>query len=473
MKSNLKQRFLEFVLKRQLFAPEEKVLVAVSGGLDSMVLLHLLLQWRRRLKVDLAVVHLNHGLRGEAAEADAEFVRRQAQELGVPVFLLHESVAEYARRQHLSVEEAGHHLRTRRFEQLAEEKDFDKIATAHHLDDQAETVLMRLLTGSGLPGLAGIRVQKGRWVRPLLFARRRELAQYAREQKIPFREDLSNWQANYLRNRIRHRILPRLEEEINPAASLHLARLAQIFQEWEEELDARVEEAWRQTKIRQIENKIHLEIQPFQVYFSGIKIKLLERILSTLSGEPFGITFQQLDDFLDWLQRGHPGRQFHWGGRLVCRRSGGEIVFWKTTGEVKIPVREIEPHRWYRIPESGWQLKVEPVEPEAVHFTADRREEFIDGSRLEFPLRLRPWKAGDRFVPLGMEHSRLVSDFLTDRKISAPARQQQLVLENKGEIVWLVGQQISEIYRVRTDSKKIWRLTIKEGYQGEKKANSR
>ncbi len=462
MRSNLKNRFLEFVLKKQLFLSGEKVLVAVSGGVDSMVLLQLLREWRRRLKIDLAVVHLHHGLRGEAADADAEFVRQQVQEMGLPLFLLREEVGEYARRQRLSLEEAGHRLREQLFEQLAQEKDFAKIATGHHLDDQAETLLMRLLGGTGLQGLAGIRLQKGRWVRPLLFARRREIEQFARMRKIPFRTDASNQERNFLRNRIRQQILPLLEREVNPASAIHLAHLAQIFQEWEAELERQLEAVFRTSSIRRVENKIHLEIRTFQVYFSEIKIKLLERILTGLSGQPFGVSFQQFEAFLNWLERGRPGHQFEWGGGLVCRRNYGELVFWKTE-EVEIPTRKIEPNRWYRIPESNLQLRIEPAKPSEVRFTPHQQEEFIDGTRIVFPLVLRPWRAGDYFIPLGLGHRQLVSDYLTDRKIHGPERKQQLVLENQGEIVWLVGWRLSEPYRVRSDSKKIYRLAIKEG----------
>lgn len=460
MKSNLKHRFLEFVLRHRLFLPDERVLVAVSGGVDSMVLLHLLHTWRRRLKIEINVIHLHHGIRGTEADADSRFVERVSRELGVPFILLQESIPAYAEKHKLSVEEAGHQLREKLFEEVAAEQGCHKIATAHHRDDQAETVLMRLLSGSGLQGLAGIRLRKGKWVRPLLFAARREIEQYAREENIPFRTDHSNRDESILRNKIRHRLLPLLQSEYDPEVSHHLGHISFILQEWDSYIENEIQKAFEEGIICRFKNKITVEIEPFKLYFSWIKIRLVEHILNSLSSRPIKINYPQFSDFIHWLESGRPGSVFEWSDRLKSVRQAGKVIFYISRQQPKQSVK-VFPGKWYQSPGGIIKLQLLPVEAGEVQFSKEKTEEFISGDQLTFPLVWRPWQAGDRFVPLGSRYSVLVSDYLTDRKIGKPDRDEITVLVNKDEIVAIVGVQISEKYRVQKESKILYRLTIK------------
>lgn len=461
MKSQLKNRFLEFVLQKNLFQPGEKVLVAVSAGVDSQVLLHLFRQCQRRLKVALGLVHLHHEWRAASADADQELVRSVAEKFQLPFFSLRQSVVRYAREQKISVEEAGHLLREKLFEELAAREGYQKIATAHHLDDQAETVLMRLLLGTGLSGLAGIRVHKGKWVRPLLFATRAEIMEYAQQQKIQFREDETNLDTTILRNKIRHQLLPLLKEQYNPRLASQLAHLATIFEEWNDFLQEQLPEMVKKFVKPISQNKFKVGIHFFRQYFSWVKILLIEYIFQSLGQKKLRVNYQQFYNFNQWVEKSTPGSRFQWNPQLISVKRSTSIDFMvlfekEDSGEEL----EIDWGNKYVIPNSDLQLIISPASREEVKYSSLKTEEFIAGDHLEFPLRLRNWRTGDRFFPLGMKQSKLISDYLTDHKIGYPEKKNVKVLLSGDEIVALIGVQIDHRFRIQENTEKIYRLKL-------------
>jgi len=461
MKSQLKNRFLEFILQQQLFQTGERVLVAVSGGVDSMVLLHLLYSCRKRLKLELGMVHLHHELRPATADADQELVKATAERLKLPVFCLRQSVRELAAEKKMSLEEAGHFLREKLFAEVAVQQGYQKIATAHHLDDQAETVLMRLILGSGLSGLAGIRLRKTNWVRPLLFARRPEIEEYARQQLIRFREDETNQDPTFLRNKIRHQLLPLLSEEYNPRVVYQLSHLARIFEEWEKYLEPQLQAAIQQFVKPLSENKFEVGITFLRQYFSWTKIPVLEYILAKLGPSNSGMNYQQFSDFSSWVDKGRIGSRFQWGAGLVSVKRLAAIEFMNVprSADPRSEIK-IEAGMEYAFPENGYRLLLRPVPVEEVKFTSQKNEEYVAGDSFSFPLLVRKWDQGDRFIPLGMRRSKLVSDYLTDRKIGYPERKEIRLLLNGREIVAILGIQISNHYRVQPYSEKIYHLKL-------------
>jgi tRNA(Ile)-lysidine synthase len=463
MNNHLEHRFSEFVVRKKLFDTGNRVLVAVSGGLDSMVLLALLMQWRRKFSLDLGVVHLNHQIRGKDAEADARLVTQFCQENRLPVFLQQYPVSEYAKEVKLSLEEAGHLLRKEIFEKIATENSYDKIATGHHQDDQAETLLMRLMGGAGLQGLAGIRLKQGKWVRPLLFATREELASYAKTKKILFREDFTNKDVAILRNKIRHQLLPLMHREYDNAISLHLTQISAILEEWDQYLDEELGQIIPDLIKQMSENKIRVGMPSFKFYFSWIKIHVTEYILKKISREPVKVSYRQFTDFSNWLETAQPGSRFQWDARNFTVKRRKFIEFCNVQAPQSLPFIEIKrPGTSYQIPNKDIKLTLKLVPAEKVRLKVDAEIEYIDGARLEFPLTLRLWRAGDRFKPLGMRSTKLVSDFLTDRKVGWPDRQNVWVLLNKEEIVAVIGYQISDDYKITENSKKIYTIRLRE-----------
>lgn len=463
MKSHLKNRFLEFALKNNLFQKEDRVLVAVSGGIDSIVLLDLLIRCRQRLKIQLGVVHLNHGIRGKAALADQHLVKRMVNELKLPFHTLKCAVDKFAREHKLSLEEAGHQLRKKFFDDLAKQEGYSKIATGHHLDDQAETVLMRLLSGTGLQGLAGIRLLRGNWVRPLLFTSREEIVNYAGERNLRYREDLTNKDLSIIRNKIRHQLLPLLTKEYDPNISLHLHHLSEILSEWDAYIEKEVNRIFNHRVNKISQNKIQVDIAVFKLYFSWISVSLIEKILSIMSGQQKKISFNQFREFQAWVDTAKIGSSYTWGDKHGSVKEKNYIEFCQSELKKNDSIHlHIYPEKEYLFSEGNIKIRITAVEAGEVSFHNDKSEEFIEGDKLKFPLIVRKWVAGDRFTPLGFYSDRLVSDFLTDLKIKMPRRRNIRVLLNENEIVALIGIQISNNYRIQPGSKSFYRLSYEK-----------
>jgi tRNA(Ile)-lysidine synthase len=464
MKSNFKNRFLEFSLKKKLFEPGDKVLATVSGGVDSMVMLNLLLQCHRALKIDLGVIHLNHKIRGLAAEKDQQLVREFCERHKLPCFSLIEDVVKYAHKNKMSVEEAGHIIRKMKFEEIAEANGYTKIASGHHLDDQAETILMRLIKGTGLNGLSAIRLKSGKWVRPLLFATRNEILKYANNNNISYNEDLSNQDQRILRNRIRFRLLPLLKNDYNQQITTHLSQLASMMEEWDNYLNFEVEKAEKDFVKQIAQNKFEVGLSMFKLYFSWIIIKVIENLTERVSGEYLPLTYSKFSDFIDWVQSGHIGGKFLFSPEVAAYKKKDFVIIQKIEG-VKSQAVDLKvlPEKEYSLPISDMRIKIALVEKDKIHFNKDKNDEFIDGSKLEFPLRIRNWNTADHFTPLGLTSPKLVSEYLTDRKIGHPEKDEILVLINKGEIVAILGVQISNLYRIQIGTKKVLHLMLTPG----------
>lgn len=462
MNNPLKFAFLKFVNTHQLIAKGQRVLAAVSGGVDSMVLLHLLQAWQPYFRMQLGVIHFNHQLRGADADADAAFVKLIAAELGLPCRIGSGDVRAYARQHRISQEAAGRTLREQFFRECREADGYDLIATAHHLNDQAETLLLRLLSGSGLEGLAGIRLRRDHLIRPLLFASREAIEAHAREHDVAFREDPSNRDLRYRRNKIRHQLLPFLQQEFNFANLSSFLNIGLIVQEMLPEIEKTAATLLPQDYSPGAENKIRLDMGTYKGYFSWIQIKALEMVLSELLQQEVKLTSRLFGDFTSWLGQENFSPRFRLHPRVEVRRSSGELVFEKlgSTPEKITVSADLEAGAVYRNAALGVSLKIDWVERSAARITGDRNVEYLDGARIRFPLRLRTWKAGDRFQPLGMRGMKKVSDFLTDEKDLLLPRRRMLVLENPPDIVALVGSRIDERYKLTEHTQHILKIEI-------------
>ena len=440
------------------------MLATVSGGVDSMVMLNLLLEFHRALKIELGVVHLNHKIRGMAAEKDQQLVHEFCEGHKLLYFSLTEDVVKYAQKNKMSVEEAGHIIRKVMFERIAEENGYAKIVTGHHLDDQAETVLMRLIKGTGLNGLSAIRLKSGKWLRPLLFASRDEILEYAKINNIFYNEDLSNQDQKILRNRIRFQLLPLLKKDYNHQITAHLSQLASMMEEWDDYLNSEVVKAEKDFVKQITQNKFEVGLSLFKFYFSWIIIKVIENLVERVSGEYLPLTYSKFSDFIEWVQSGHVGGKFLFRPDVTAYKKKDFVIFQKIDGvKSKAVDLKIHPEKEYSLPFSDIKIKLASVEKDKIHLNKDKNDEFIDGSKLEFPLRIRNWKIADRFTPLGLTSPKLVSDYLTDRKIGQPEKDKILVLINKREIVAILGVQISNLYRIHSDTKKVFHLMLTTG----------
>lgn len=442
---SLIESFQHYIDENNLATHDDRILLTVSGGVDSMVMLSLFV----RCGYTVGVAHCNFQLRGAESEEDEELVRREAERYGVPCYNRRFETTAEMERTGESMEMAARRLRYAWFDELSREKGYTVIAIAHHADDSIETFFINLLRGTGLRGLTGISTQVGKIIRPLMFASRREILEYAAANHIPYREDSSNRSTKYLRNKIRLGLIPRIRE-INPKfTSLmcrNLARLtdAQLF------INHGIERirALAVTSENGIDT-IHLDrIDPdFPRGF----------VIYELLNSAYGFKGDVIDSLCHALELGATGRRFYARDRVATIDRGRILVSPIAPDDDCLTTVERGAQRSYC---GNAVLYFEYCDIDTIkNFGVPEQIAQVDADLLKFPLTLRRWHEGDWFIPFGMTGRKKVSDFLIDAKVSLPEKQRQFVLLSGDDIVWLVGRRIDDRYRLTAATENVLRIT--------------
>jgi tRNA(Ile)-lysidine synthase len=472
----LSERVLRTVRRHALIARGGRVVVALSGGADSVALVHLLRELQDLGEVTVAgLAHLNHQLRGAEADEDEAFCQALAAGLGLPIHVGRADVRAFAREQRRSVEDAARVVRYAFLEEAADRVAADAIAVAHTLDDQAETILLRLIRGSGPRGLAGILPRAGRVVRPLIEIARADLRQYIETRQLAWREDASNGDLSIPRNRVRHELIPYLEREFSPGISAVLAREAAIAREDEnrlqqEAIDLAVSIVLRTEAAsgdRQGDldrglpaNCLEVDARALTSLHPALAARVARYAMSVLAPGSF-IGFDHVERFLRFAREDgrDGGAALSLPGQQAVRR-GGRILLGAE------PPREAQTNS-FRVPLSipgevtldnqGWAISAERVEAgewSTGPWTARAPAVAVAMAPLSLPLAIRSRRPGDRFRPLGLGHGKKLQDFLVDRKIPRETRDSlPLVVDGNDRIVWVVGESVAEDFRVTEPSR--------------------
>ena len=448
--------FQTYINRCNLIADGDRLVLALSGGVDSMVLADLLL----KTKVDFVVAHCNFHLRGEESDGDERFVREFVKRNNLKFFVKHFDTETFAKEQGVSIEMAARDLRYAWFEELRRQLDYDKIAVAHHADDQAETFFINLLRGAGLRGLKGMQPQNGFIIRPLLWASREQIHQYALENQITWREDHTNSESVYLRNKIRNQLLP-VFDELHPEARQGLYKSLEHLSA-ENEL---YRELLKETLALIVERDGDVQRMPFsQLRFDSVGP-------STGSGT-FAFSFQLL---FEWLrQYGFNTDQCHF--IFEAMQTGVGNKYYSATHQLVIGRNELQLSEIKPVAkEETLQIQVGEEEISTpVHlrfsrfkktsdFVIDKSPDvaLLDADKIHFPLTFRHWQHGDRFHPLGMKGSKLLSDFFVDQKFTeCMKRNLWLLTSADGDIFWVVGYRIDDRYKVASETKSIFRCEL-------------
>lgn len=432
--------FKAFVQEHSLFSSTHKILVAVSGGLDSVVLAHLL----SKAGFEMVLAHGNFGLRGQDSEDDEQFVRNLAQALRVEIHVAKLSASDLAHQKGISIQMAARKLRYDWFETLMNEHQYDFLATAHHLDDSLETSIFNLSRGTGLRGVKGISTQSGKIVRPLMFTGREEIADFALTENIQWREDGSNASDKYQRNLIRHHVVPILKQ-INPALSKTFRwsshRLAaanhyfqQVLSDFKDQHLIKKGEDWYLDK-NALMQKDYPDV-------------LLSEIIST-----WNFNYFQAKEVVDCL-RATPlsGRKFyaenHW---LVIDRKHLIISEIKDLSNFNVSIEQDQTE----IDFMGKHMEISEAGASDYILDKNPRRAIFDADLLRYPLTIRRWKQGDWFIPQGMKGRKKLSDFLIDAKMPLNLKGQQFLLCSGDDIVWVIGMRIDDRFKVTDKTKNV------------------
>ncbi|MDZ4710169.1 MAG: tRNA lysidine(34) synthetase TilS [Saprospiraceae bacterium] len=433
------------IRQKGLIQPGNSVLIAVSGGADSMCLAFLL----HKLQFQVAVAHVNFRLRGPESDLDEALVKEWCLNTGVPFHVASFDTQAEAQKLKKGIQETARILRYDWFEQLSIEFKYNKIAVAHHLDDQAETVLFNLIRGSGLNGAKGISIQLGKIIRPLITVPKIKILNYVTEHKIPYRQDQSNLKSDYSRNKIRHEVLPLLNT-INPKAA---ANVAQFGLRLQSVLPAYL--AWKKTQTEKYLTRNHdgYIIRFPEVIEAGIWYVILEE---------FGFNEDQVSHLHQSIQSKAVGKLFISGAYQLFYT--GNFVEIRPTTTVNLPIH-------IRIEQLPFRAKL--IEKEfTFKWSTDEQSGpttwQLDLRQYSLPLTLRTWLPGDRFTPVGMQgSSKKIQDYLTDSKVSGFQKKQALVLVSKEEIIWVWPHgRISETVKPGIDKSTLMSISVLETKTG-------
>ena len=437
--------FEKYVERHELFSHEDKILLTVSGGVDSMVMLSIFV----RLGYNIGVAHCNFHLRGNESDEDTAMVVAECEKLGVRCHVNHfDTEAEMARTGD-SMEMTARRLRYTWFNELCQSEGYKVIAVAHHTNDSIETFFINLLRGTGLRGLTGINRQFGKVVRPLLYTSRKDILEYAKQNHIPYREDSSNLSTKYLRNKIRLGLLPMLKE-INPRFTALMRGNLYRLNDAQRFIDAGID------RIREVAVHSNNGIDTIEVAAIDAMYPL-DFVIYELLNSTYGFKGDVVEELCKALKRGVTDRRFY-SRDYVAYIDRGNIMVAQIEDEDDCEVLvEREEMRSYC---GNSVLYYEHTDIDNVNeYRLPSNVALLDEAKLQYPLRLRRWREGDSFIPFGMAGRKKVGDYLTDQKVPIVERKRQFVLLSGEDIVWIVGRRTDERFRVGNNTENILKIT--------------
>ncbi|MFC2077637.1 tRNA lysidine(34) synthetase TilS [Candidatus Bipolaricaulota bacterium] len=439
-----------------MLEPGDCVFVAVSGGVDSVVLLHVLQTLVNELDLTLAVGHLNHGWRDDASEEDARFVESLAEEAGLQI--VSERVSEEDLEPHsgLGREGAAREVRLAFLEEAAAHVGATKIAVGHTANDRAETVLFNLTRGAGGAGLAGIDAVNGPFIRPLIAVTRRDVLAYAEDHALAWREDQSNADLSFARNRIRHRVLPELEA-INPRSAEAICRAADLAVDGTRVEELLIARLWPEVTVHEEPGDLRLDRAAFAKLPPEAARVVLREAFRHVRGDLQGIELQHVDTIVEiaHAESGHASADLP---RLYVRVDRDAILLSSSAFSQSAPWESpVEPGKT-RFPERGFSLDLRVADPGVGRpeiDSTDRATEFADADRVAFPLHVRNRRVGDRFTPLGMGQPVSLKRFLINERIPYFDRDDVPLLCDREKILWVAGVRLSNEVRITDDTKRL------------------
>ena len=441
-KSNVYSRWFKEVKRQGLFHPGERVGVAVSGGPDSVLLLHFMKDSALEWGITLAAVHFNHHLRGAESDGDERFVRNLADSLGITFIGGEADVARVAREKKRNLEATARELRYRFFFSLVNQGRLKKVVTAHTANDQAETVLMRLLRGSGTRGLSGVYpLLEGKVARPFLDLRRAEIARELEARQLEYRLDSTNLDSRLLRNKVRQELLPLLEKEFNPAITPLLKSHADRARDEEAFLEQQARERSRPWRLREgAEEKI--SVRALEGFAPAIQRRVLRQMLQSLRPGLRGVAYAQIEGLLRFALSAQSGRSLPLPGEAVARKEFDWLILGPqpaSSGD-NMYACAVEVPGEIAVPALGVTLVLKIVEPPELPAEYNKRAgNALDAQKLPRKLLLRNWRAGDQFWPVGSGKLRKLKELFRRQKVPRRQRKVWPVLECGEQIVWVRG----------------------------------
>lgn len=464
MIDRIKKEFIKFINDNKLINVGDGIVVGLSGGPDSVCLLNLLVSIKEEFNLKLAAVHINHMLRGDAANEDEEFCLKLCKELDVDFFSERIDVNKYSKENNLSSETAGREVRYNTFNKIMYQKGFNKIATAHNANDQAETIIMRMMRGTGLEGLCGIPViRENRYIRPILFMERKDIEAYCEEIEIEARIDKSNLERIYSRNKVRLDIIPYMKDNFNIDVISAINRMSILLQEDNEYILSEVETIYKEN-VQKDERSSLIKNDIFKLN-NSIKKRIIRRVIKDICGNKYDIEMKHIEDIIQ-LSKNKTGKQIDLPNNVVAINEYGDI---------RVKLRDVNE----LIEEKQHVLSKEKILHNKIQFNSyivefnvtesDNKWKYSNNSlikhfdfdKINGNIIIRYRKNGDKIIPLGLNGSKKVKDVFIDMKIPKEKRDFIPIVEFGGDIAWIVGVKLSDKYKVDVNTKNILKIQFK------------
>jgi len=468
---DLIQKVYQYMMNHDMLAAGRHIIVGVSGGADSMCLLFVLLKLRERLNITLSVVHVNHGLRGSASDEDERFVESVCHEQGISFYSFSINISEYARQMSMSVEEAGRHYRYQCFKEVLKKVGADIIAVAHNRDDVGETVLLNIFRGTGIRGLKGIPAKREGIIRPLLCISRQEIEAFVDKHSIAYRTDETNFQKDYVRNRIRLKILPDAEEYINNQAKNHLYQLSVMATEVESFISEQTDNAYLAT----VKDNNKILIEAFLALHIVLKREVLRRVIASASEMLKDISFAHIEAVLELADR-QVGKRVQLPNGLVAIRGYDYIeISASLSDDLKDFAMEpidVDIPGEYDLPfiNKSVSFTIKNLE-KSERIPEKQYTKWFDYDKIKVGLKLRTRLQGDYLV-INNGNNKQLTRLMIDQKIPKETRDQRILLADGPHVVWLLGDRISEAYKITPQTKRVLIVRISKTHLDESCTNA-
>ncbi len=457
------QKVKAYIKKHEMLKKGDKVVVGVSGGADSVCLLFVLLELKKEYDLQLFGVHIHHGIRGETADADAEYTREICQKYGVEYLVFRENVPEYAKKHHLTEEEAGRNVRRQRFEQVRRERCADRIALAHHQNDNAETLLWNLCRGSGLNGLGGIAPVDGVYIRPLLCVQRREIESYLKKREISYCIDETNEEDHYTRNRIRNHVIPYLENEINEQAVAHMSETMEQMRKLGEYVGAEVERYLGKCIECGKDAKWLLKKEEYLKVPETLRPYMLHELLCRVAGHRKNIESVHVR-LLEELLEQQTGHEIHLPYRVRAVKNYEGISFVKEIVDFRNQISgEILEKPQEKMPEEMFSTRVFGRKEGPVLFPKSIYTKWFDYAIIKNAVKIRHREAGDYITIDRYGKTQKLKQYFINEKIPADMRDKIWLVADGHHIMWIVGYRQNQRYQITENTREVLEIKLNGG----------
>ncbi|MCX7695763.1 MAG: tRNA lysidine(34) synthetase TilS [Caloramator sp.] len=458
----MKEKVLAYIKENSLIEPGDKIVVGLSGGPDSVCLLHILCSLKEELNITIYSAHINHMIRGEEALRDEEYSRKLSEKLNVEHFSIRVKVEEFAKEHKMTSEEAGRYIRYKFFDEVLKKVGGNKVALAHNMNDNAETIIMNLIRGTGTLGLVGIPNKRdGKYIRPILCLTRDEIERYCEENGLNPQIDSTNKESIYTRNKVRLELIPYIKEHFNSNIVESLNRLSQIIKSEEDFLQSYVDDILNNNYIN---NRFSIEV--FNKQHIAIKRRIIRRIIEKVYGSISGIEQKHIDDCIDLIFKGETGKYVVLPHNIVCKIEYQNFIInilkdEKIEYEYKIKIPGIT-----YIPELNAKIYTNVLE-NLNNIKHNTFIKYFDYDKIGNDIAIRSRKSGDYIFLSGIGGKKKLKDFFIDKKVPRDERQTIPLIAKGSEIIWIIGMRENNLYRIDDKTKKILEIRFERGAENE------